>query len=76
LVVDEVATVGLLNYTLFEPLGFQTLEESSGSPASISAGTLRDEVQRPWGKGGEAEAWINRIVVPAASFASRELGRT
>jgi hypothetical protein len=34
------------------------------------------EVHCPWGKGGEAEAWINRIVVPAASFASRELGRT
>src|SRR6202022_2116562 len=38
--------------------------------------TLRCEVQRPWGKGGEAESWINRIVVPTASFASRELGRT
>src|SRR5260370_35322259 len=40
-----------------------------------AAGTLRNEVQRPWGKGGEAEAWINRIVVPTASFARRELGR-
>src|SRR5258708_1704040 len=41
----------------------------------LAAGTLRGEVQRPWGKGGEAEAWIYRIVVPTASFASRELGR-
>ncbi len=40
------------------------------------AGTLLCEVHCPRGKGGEAEAWINRIVVPAASFASRELGRT
>src|SRR5919109_1600292 len=33
-------------------------------------GKICGEVQRPWGKGGEAELWINRVVVPAASFAS------
>src|SRR5690242_9004768 len=38
-------------------------------------GTISCEVQRPLGKGGEAELWIYPVVVPAASFASRELGR-
>src|SRR5487761_683671 len=40
-------------------------------PSRADAGTLHREVHCPRGKGGEAEAWINRIVVPAASFASR-----
>src|SRR5579859_423883 len=38
-------------------------------------GKLCVEVHCPRGKGGEAEPWINRVAVPAASFASRELGR-
>jgi hypothetical protein len=46
-----------------------------GIEARVYSVDFRLEVQRPWGKGGEAELWIYPVVVPAASFASRELGR-
>ena len=65
------------------PSGFVTrrlvslfLFKCSMSLVEVLLGRLWGEVHCPLGKGGEAEAWINRIVVPAASFASRELGRT
>ena len=64
------------------PSGFVTTRlvslfffKCSMSLVEVLLDRLWGEVQCPWGKGGEAEAWINRIVVPAASFASRELGR-